>query len=439
MKSKENKDGKQGKEGKENKDALRALIKTVPSETIPIKKIVFDDRNPNKMSTAQMGALDKIVEKYGFAVDPWVNRQKDGTFMVIDGEHRVRLLIQKGATEVQAKVFKVSYREVRKLRQYANKLRGIHDKKADALEFRDIYEAGDLEEFADFLATPIEDFERALAKEFDMDFEVKEDEEIPEPPAKPKSKPGEIYALGRHRLLCGDCTDPANASALLGRHKIAVIFTDPPYGVGYEQGKYSGVTSTKKPTFKPIQNDNLTGEDMTNFIDTVFIAIAPNLDNTPVYCCAPTLAESFSIFNGLRRHLHIQCQIIWAKAQLILGRGDYHWMHEVIWYGYTGNPHFWCGDRSQTTVWQFPVDPHQSYQHPTQKPVSLALKAIKNSSRDKEIVYDAFAGSGSTLIAAEQSGRTFYGMELEPAYIDVAIQRWENFTKKKAKLLKTLK
>ena len=132
---------------------------------------------------------------------------------------------------------------------------------------------------------------------------------------------------------------------------------------------------------------------------------------------------------------HIQSQIIWAKNQFILGRGDYHWRHEIIWYGYESNPHYWCGDRTQDTIWEIKKDAHSSYKHPTQKPIELSKKAIQNSSRKGDILLDPFCGSGSTLMACEQTNRICYSMELDPAYVDVIIKRWEQFTGKKAKKL----
>jgi DNA modification methylase len=146
------------------------------------------------------------------------------------------------------------------------------------------------------------------------------------------------------------------------------------------------------------------------------------------------MGESFMILSGVEDSgFHMQSQLIWYKNQFILGRADYHWRHEIIWYGYTGKNHYWCGDRTQDTVWEIHKDSHTSYTHPTQKPVELSLKAIKNSSKSDNIILDPFLGSGSCLIACEQSNRICYGIELDPGYIDVVITRWENHTGKKAK------
>ncbi len=407
-------------------------IKFVPTKDILLSKIKFDEKNPNVLSNVKNEALLSTVNKYGFAVDPWLNDLGDGTYLVIDGEHRIKLLLDKKVESVKAKIFKVKYVEVQMLRQVANKLRGEHDKSKDADEFKSIFDDKRLDEFAKMLGEPIEDFQSILEKKFDMTFE-KPEGEIPEPPEEPKSKLGQIYKLGDHRVMCGN--SETDIPKLLQNNKINLIFTDPPYGVKYEQGKFTGSKVKKK--FEKITNDEKQGQILQQWIKLIFSNIIKFCENTTLYVCAPPMMGSLMILQGLiESGFHMQSQIIWKKNQFIFGRADYHWRHEIIWYGYSSNPHYWCGDRTQDTIWEIKKDAASTYEHPTQKPVKLSQRSVVNSSKINDLVLDPFLGSGSTLIACEKTNRVCYGMELDPRYIDVIIQRWQNFTGKKAELLK---
>ena len=411
-------------------------LKNIPTKLIPIGDILFDERNPNKMSDAQMDALNKTIDKYGFAADPWVNAQaRTKKYLIIDGEHRVKLLRDRGVKFINCKVFRLKYSEVQVLRQIANKLRGSHDKKADAEEFRAIYESGNLANLAEMLATEEDDFKRILEKEYDdLNFGLDE-EEVPEVPKKPKTKPGQIIKLGLHKIMCGDVTDPVAVRKLLGDRKIDLMFTDPPYNVAYEQGKFMAM-DTPPSKFTKIKNDSMSEDDYQKFMEDVLAALKPFFENTPIYVCSAAMQSSLRVFAAITNAgFHLQCQIIWDKGQIILGRGDYQWSHENIWYGYTGNPHYWCGSRSLGTVWQIKRG-NNKYSHPTQKPVDLPVTAIRNSSQKGGLVFDGFLGSGTTLIAAEQEGRICYGMEIEPGYVDVCIARYEAITGKKAQVVK---
>ena len=408
-------------------------LKEIPSKVIPIDKIVFDENNPNRMSAQQVEALNKVVDRYGFAQDPWVNEKKNGEYMVIDGEHRVKLLKERGVKSIKCKVFKIKYADVRMLRQVANKLRGSHDKDADFEEYKKIYEDGNLEEFAKLIAVEEEAFEAILEKKGDYSFGG--NDVVPDVPKKPISKTGQLYELGEHRILCGDSANAEDLKLLLGDNKIGLIFTDPPYGVSYSQGKYTGKIPDNK--MQDLQNDDLNVDDHRKWMTKLFEGVMPYCKATPFYVFAAALENAYTTLYGLMDSgFHVQSQIIWVKQHFALGRNDYHWKHEGIWYGYSGNPHTWNGGRDQSSIWEIDKDDHNSYVHPTQKPIALANKAIFNSSRKGEIVFDPFLGSGSTLMAAEENGRKCYGIEIEPAFIDVIIKRWESHTGKKAKLVK---
>ena len=261
---------------------------------------------------------------------------------------------------------------------------------------------------------------------------TEETEDIPEPPAEPKSKLGDVYQLGKHRVMCGDSA--TDIPRLMMDKEAQMLWADPPYGVKYEQGKFTGIPVKKR--FAKIENDEKQGDELHLWIQGIFTQLKKYLPTAPIYVCSPPMTPSLMILYGLiDSGYHMQSQIIWVKNQFILGRADYHWKHEIIWYGYESNPHYWCGERTLDTIWEVKKDSSASYQHPTQKPIELPRKAILNSSKENDIVLDPFLGSGTALLACEQTNRICYGMELDPAYIDVIIQRWENFTGLKAEKL----
>lgn len=258
------------------------------------------------------------------------------------------------------------------------------------------------------------------------------EDQVPDIPKDPVSKPGDLWILGEHRVLCGDATNVQHVERLMGGEKTDMVFTDPPYGVSYEQGKFTG--SQPKNKFKPIENDEKRGRDLYNFIYDVFVcAGVASREGTVFYVWSPPLEEGTMIFHGVKDSgVHIQSQLIWNKQRLILGRADYHWQHEICWYGYRGKNHYWCGDRKQTSVWDFSRD--TDYIHPTQKPVGLAELGCRNSTKSKNIVLDLFLGSGSTLIACEKTNRKCFGMEIDPHYCDVIVERWQEYSGKKSML-----
>ena len=239
-------------------------------------------------------------------------------------------------------------------------------------------------------------------------------------------QPGDVWELGEHRLLCGDSALSENIANLMGPELATLVFTDPPYGVSYAQGKFTGSKVKKK--FKDIANDDLRGTDLQEFLAKVWNCL-PVGDVASIYCWSAPLLEGGAMLSSLvNAGWHMQSQIVWDKKRLILGRADYQWRHEICWYGYRGKNHFWCGDRDQTTIWEQKRD--SEYSHPTQKPVELSIRAIQNSSQSGEVVFDPFCGSGSTIIGCEKTGRRGRGIELDPNYCDVIIERFFQFTKK---------
>ena len=230
---------------------------------------------------------------------------------------------------------------------------------------------------------------------------------------------GDFWALGRHRLLVGDATDPETVTRLTADAPVDLLFADPPYGVGYIGGTAAHLT---------IANDDL-GADGTRALVADALRLAPLRPGGAFYVMAPAGPLHFSFLLALAdAGLTIHQTLIWVKSSFVLGHGDYHYRHEPILYGWRdGGRHLFRGDRTQDTVWEIPR-PTRSEVHPTMKPVELVERAIRNSSLPGERVLDMFVGSGTTLIAAERAERVCLAMELDPRYAQVAIERWRSFS-----------
>ena len=249
-------------------------------------------------------------------------------------------------------------------------------------------------------------------------------DEIPESPGEPVTRPGDLWLLGDHRLLCGDATVATDVERLLGGDVPHLMVTDPPYGVNYDptwRNRTGGATTSR--TGK-VLNDHRADwrEAWALFPGDVAYVWHGALHAT-------TVAESLEAAG-----FNVRSQIIWAKDRLVLGRGDYHWQHEPCWYAVREKSKGrWSGDRKQTTLWSIASRNQDADTiHGTQKPAECMRRPIENNSTPGEIVYDPFAGSGTTIIAAEQTGRRCLAIELSPAYVDVAVMRWQMFTGLKA-------
>ena len=256
--------------------------------------------------------------------------------------------------------------------------------------------------------------------------EVEGEDEVPEPPEDPVSRPGDLWILGNHRLLCGDSTVATDVELVLDGVKPLLMVTDPPYGVEYDPGwrNQAGAAKTKR-TGKVLNDDRADWREAW----ALFPGDVAYVWHGALH--ATTVAESL-ISSGFT----IRSQIIWAKDRLVLSRGDYHWQHEPCWYAVkkTGKGH-WAGDRKQTTLWQIAnKDQDAETIHGTQKPVECMRRPILNNSSPGQAVYEPFMGSGTTLIAAETTGRVCLGIELNPAYVDVAVERWQQLTGETATL-----
>jgi site-specific DNA-methyltransferase (adenine-specific) len=251
-----------------------------------------------------------------------------------------------------------------------------------------------------------------------------DEDAVPDVPDEPKTKPGDIYELGNHRLMCGDSCHIEAVEALTDG-LVDILVTDPPYNVAYE-----GSNGLK------IQNDDMSDDKFRQFLADAFIAASAVMKPGAVFYIWHADIEGYN-FRGACRDAGFQVRqcLIWNKDSLVMGRQDYHWKHEPCLYGWKdGAAHLWSADRKQSTIIEC-KKPKKNDIHPTMKPVELMEYQILNNTKGMDIVLDLFGGSGSTMIACEKLGRKACLMELDPKYCDVIVKRWEEFTGGKAKLL----
>ncbi len=383
-------------------------------ENVKIEKIKPYARNARMHDDLQIKKIADSIKEFGF-INPVLI---DSEYTVIAGHGRILGAKKLGLQEVPC-IFIEDLTATQKAAYIIADNKLAEDAGWDmSILSKELEELKELDFDVELTGFSIDDIE------FDLEeTDVKEDE-IPEVQKKPRSKIGEVYQLGKHRLMCGDSTSINDVEKLMGGVKADLLLTDPPYNVDYT-GKNS--SSLK------IVNDNMSDEKFEEFLNLSFY----NAD------CVMRAGAAFYIWHSdvkgfsFRQSCLIvgwqvrQC-LIWNKNNMVFGRQDYHWKHEPCLYGWKGGaPHFWNNDRKQSTV----IDcerPQKSEEHPTMKPVKLFDYQIKNNTKKEDIVLDLFGGSGTTLIACEQNGRTAYLMELSPNYVDVIIKRWENLTGKKA-------
>ena len=331
----------------------------------------------------------------------------DEGFVILSGHTRLLALKQLGYTETEVVQYEgLTEEQKRKYRILANKTNELADWDFSKLD----QELADLD-FSDF-SFDFDGIEEQL-----QDVEVKEDEP-PEPPEEPKAKVGDLYALGNHRLICGDSTDAAVIDRLMDGVKADMVFCDAPYGYKYE--------SNYQDKYEMLQND----DKILDFIPAIWGVMK---DNCPVYefCGWQSLKQWLEYFENTS--LDLKNVIIWKKNNWSMGdlKGAYAGQYEVILYLNKGRVEL--NGARDTDIWEFDREPPKM--HPTMKPIELIAYALSKSSKKDDVVLDCFGGSGSTLIACEQTGRTCYMAELSPEYVDVIIARWEKLTGNKAVLL----
>ncbi len=367
--------------------------------------------NPRKALKPGDPAYEKLkasILSFG-NVEPIVWNRSTGN--VIGGHQRLRVLLDLGVTESEVSVVELSEVDERRLNIALNKITGEwDDEKLTSLLAEltaggvDVYPTGfDEQELSSMFA----DLTKATAHDdgFDLTTALEKASFV---------KRGDVWTVGRHRLMCGDATSAEDVATLMGEKKANLILTDPPYGVSFKSS--DGLT---------IQNDSIKGDDFYNFLLQSLTNMVAHLEPGGAAYVFHADTEGLNFRRAfIDAGLHLAGVCIWVKNSLVLGRSDYQWQHEPVLYGFLQNgKHRWYSDRKQTTIWNYDK-PKRNENHPTSKPLDLLGYPIQNSSQENAIVLDTFGGSGSTLMACEQLGRICYTMELDEKYASVILRRY---------------
>jgi len=386
-------------------------------EHIPVDRLVPYARNARTHSDEQVAQIAGSIAEFGF-VNPILVGADD---VIIAGHGRLLAARKVGLTDVP--VIRLGH---------------LSETQRRALVIADNRIAENASWDEDMLRLELEELR---AEDFDLDitgFDLDEidrllqgtetaagnidDDEVPEAPEQPVTRPGDLWVLGNHRLLCGDATALADVEKVLDGGLADLCFTDPPYNVDYG----NSAKDKMRGKDRRILNDNL-GEGFEAFLYDACVNILTVTKGAAYICMSSselhTLQKAFREAGG-----HWSTFVIWAKNNFTLGRADYQRQYEPILYGWKeGTEHFWCGARDQGDVW-FVDKPRKNDLHPTMKPVALVERAVRNSSKSRDIVLDPFGGSGTTLIACEKTGRSARLVELDPKYADVIVTRWQEFS-----------
>ena len=395
----------------------KAMAGTVPvycahDKIVETDALVGNPRNPNKHPKEQVAALAKIIKRQGWR-HPIVVSNRSG--FVVKGHGRLMAAKELGATHVP-----VDYQDYEsEASEYAdlmadNKIQEFSelDAKLSAEILLDIKSSGDIElEMSAFTEEALNELlakgEKGSAKDdgFDLTAALERAAFV---------KRGDIWTVGRHRLMCGDATSADDVAALMGEMKANLVLTDPPYGVSFRSS--SGLT---------IQNDGMKNEEFYAFLLSAFRNMADHLEKGGAAYVFHADTEGLNFRRAfVDAGFHLAGCCIWVKDSLVLGRSDYQWQHEPVLYGFMQNGrHPWYSDRKQTTIWNF-AKPKRSADHPTSKPLDLLGYPIGNSTQENAVVIDTFGGSGSTMMACEQMNRVCFTMELDEKYASVILRRY---------------
>jgi DNA modification methylase len=389
-------------------------------EQWPLSRLTAYARNPRKNDHA-VEQMAGVIREFGFRIPIIAKSTGD----VVDGHLRLKaahhlkletvpVLLADDLTPAQIKAFRLLANRSATWAEWDDELLG--------LELAELQEAGFDLELTGFTE---DEWTELIAGEAESEGLTDEDA-VPEVNETPISRTGDIWLLGEHKLICGDATKADDYKALLGEELVDMTFTDPPYNVNYANSAKDKLRGKNRP----ILNDNL-GEGFASFLTAACTNILSRTKGAVYIAMSSseldTLQSAFRAAGGKWSTF-----IIWAKNTFTLGRADYQRQYEPILYGWRdGVDHFWCGARDQGDVWSI-KKPQKNDLHPTMKPVELVERAVRNSSKTRDLVLDPFGGSGSTLIACEKSDRRARLIELDPKYCDVIVKRWEDFVGRKA-------
>jgi len=403
--------------------------------TMTVTKIQVEKLNPakyNPRKNLQPGdpeyeKLLRSVEEFGY-VEPIVWNEKTGN--IVGGHQRFKVLKQLGYKEIDCVVVDMDELREKALNIALNKIQGEFDAPTLAELIKDLEQSGFQVNLTGFEIPEIDKLYQQLARtqgqvmedDFDGDAEAAKITE-------PLTRPGDIWLLGKHRLMCGDSTDIGAVARLMDGVRAKIILTDPPWRVAYG-------SDDKHPSWKSRQilNDDMSPEQFYEFLLAAFKAMASVCEMGAMAYVFMSAQEWATVMTAMKTAgFHWSSTIIWAKDRLVLSRKDYHTQYEPIWYGWLEGEKRLCPleDRQQSDLWQF-ERPAKSPDHPMMKPIALMARAISNSSRLGDAVLDLFGGSGTTLLAAEQTERVCYTMELDPKYCDVITKRYRDYKKSDA-------
>ena len=394
--------------------------------SLDLRKISADQLNPaayNPRKDLQPGDAEfekllRSVEEFGY-VEPVVWNSRTGN--IVGGHQRFKVLLQLGYTEIECVVVDLDEAREKALNVALNKISGDWDLPKLADVMRSIEESGLSFEITGFEQPELDKLYQKMQRERG---EIVEDDFDAEAEAaaitEPVTQPGDVWLLGKHRLMCGDSTDSGQVMRLMDGAKARMAFTDPPWNVDYGGSEH--------PNWKRrhIMNDKMSGDDFFQFLLAAFKAMASVSEPGAMTYVVMSAQEWGTVMGAMREAgYHWSSTVIWAKDSMVLSRKDYHTQYEPIWYGWREGEKRLCPlqDRQQTDLWQ--IDrPKKSDDHPTMKPIALAGRAIGNSSHRGDVVLDLFGGSGTTLLAAEQTERVCHMMELDPKFADVIVRRY---------------
>jgi DNA modification methylase len=383
-------------------------------EKKPIEDLLPADYNPRKdlkPDDAEYEKLERSIRQFGY-VEPVIWNKATGS--IVGGHQRIKILKELGLTELDCVVVDFSLEQEKALNIALNKISGDWDKEKLALLIADLQGEDFDISLTGFDPAEIDDLFKDSLKDGIHDDEFDVDDELQKPAL---TQLGDVWHLGNHRLVCGDSTDPETFELLMAGRKANLVVTDPPYNVNYEgqAGK--------------IKNDHMAGDAFLTFLRTAFENTEAHMaDDASIYVFhADTEGLNFrKAFSDAGFYLSGTC--IWKKQSLVLGRSPYQWQHEPVLFGWKKKgKHQWYTGRKESTIWEFDK-PKKNADHPTMKPVGLLTYPIMNSSMSNTLILDPFGGSGSTLIACEQTERSCCTIELDEKYCDVIIKRYIELT-----------
>jgi len=419
--------------------SLHSLMPSAPSakriELWPLARLQPYERNARTHSPEQVAQIAASIQEFGFT-NPILVGKDDG---IIAGHGRLAAAMDLGLTEVPVIVLDHLSAEQRRAYVLADNKLALNagwDEELLAMELQELQ----LAEFdLSLLGWSDEELADLMPEVEELPPEDADADAVPEPPEEPVTKPGDVWLLGKHRVMCGDSTVIADVERLMDGSKADLLLTDPPYNVAVVGGNHSlSPEERKKQGGLVIENDKMSDDDFRQFLRDVYSAADAVIKPGGVFYIWHADSEGYN-FRGAARDVGWQVRqcLVWNKNSLVMGRQDYHRKHEPCLYGWKeGAGHYWGSDRSQTTVLDF-NRPSRNGEHPTMKPVELFQYQLENSTKRGDLVLDLFGGSGTTAIAAEQTSRQARLMELDPRYCDVIVKRWQQFTGKTATLEST--